>query len=326
LAQLRTLETQLTNTGNAITRATQEKLLLENNLRLAREQLAAVPASPTAGLEATVKNERVAALERQILIEETNLAALRQQYSEVHPDVRRAVARLEELRRSREAMLKAEASQTKPQPEQPEPVVLTKEQRQAQLEIERLQGLIRTKEMEIEQYNKEQARLSKLIKVYQERIEASPIGERRYAELTRDYQLARRQYEDLMLKSSQSSMATELETRKQGETLEVLEQASLPQTPSEPNRWLVVSISVVIGLGLGVFLAAAREVKDTSLKSLKDVRAYTGLPILGSVPLVENDLLVQRKRRLAWVAWSSACVIGFLLMLGSVYYYYTKGA
>jgi len=326
LAQLRTLETQLTNTGNAITRATQEKLLLENNLRLAREQLAAVPASPTASLEAAVKNERVAALERQILVEETNLAALRQQYSEVHPDVRRAVARLEELRKSREAMLKAEAQQPAPRPEQPEPVALTKEQRQAQIEIERLQGLIRTKEMEIEQYNKEQARLSKLIKVYQERIEASPIGERRYAELTRDYQLARRQYEDLMLKSSQSSMATELETRKQGETLEVLEQASLPQNPSEPNRWLVVSISVVIGLGLGVFLAAAREVKDTSLKSLKDVRAYTGLPILGSVPLVENDLLVQRKRRLAWVAWSSACVVGFLLMLGSVYYYYTKGA
>ena len=82
----------------------------------------------------------------------------------------------------------------------------------------------------------------------------------------------------------------------------------------------------MIGLTTGLFLAAGREVKDTSLKSLKDVRAYTGLPVLGSVPLVENDVLVQRKRRMAWVAWSSACIVGFLLMLGSVYYYYTKGA
>ena len=129
-----------------------------------------------------------------------------------------------------------------------------------------------------------------------------------------------------MRKSGQSSMATELEVRKQGELLEVLEQASLPQTPSEPNRWLVIAVGSSLGLALGFVLTGAREVKDTSLKNLKDVRAYTGLPVLGSVPLVENDLLVQRKRRLAWVAWSSACIVGFLLMLGSVYYYYTKGA
>ena len=66
--------------------------------------------------------------------------------------------------------------------------------------------------------------------------------------------------------------------------------------------------------------------KDTSLKNLKDVRAYTGLPVLGSVPLVQSDFVVQRKRRLMWLAWSTACLVGFVLMLGSVYYYFTKGA
>lgn len=85
-------------------------------------------------------------------------------------------------------------------------------------------------------------------------------------------------------------------------------------------------MGTLIGLAAGLFLAGGREVKDTSLKNLKDVRAYTGLPVLGSVPLVENDLLVQRKRRLTWVAWSGACIVGFLMMLGSVYYYFTKGS
>ena len=33
---------------------------------------------------------------------------------------------------------------------------------------------------------------------------------------------------------------------------------------------------------LGLCLAGAREVKDTALKNLKDVRAYTQLPVLGS--------------------------------------------
>jgi uncharacterized protein involved in exopolysaccharide biosynthesis len=202
----------------------------------------------------------------------------------------------------------------------------TREQRQIHTEIARVQSLIETKDMEAENLAKEQARINKTIKVYQERIESSPLGEREYALMTRDYNLANQQYEELVLKSTQSSMATDLETRKQGETLEVLEQASLPQTPSEPNRLMIIAAGSGIGLMLGLFLAGGREMNDTSLKNLKDVRAYTGLPVLGSVPLVENDLLVQRKRRLTWVAWSGACIVGVLLMLGSVYYYFTKPA
>ena len=326
LAALRSVETQLTTSDSSINRATQDKLLLENNLRVLKEQYQAVPVSATATMEVAVKNERLITLERQILAGESQLSGLRQQYSDSHPDVRRAMAQLANLRQSKAATLKEEEQKAAPAAAKPETPVLTRDQRQAQLDIERLQGYIQTKEMEIEQIVKEQGRLKKLIAEYTGRIEASPIGERDYAQLTRDYQLAKQQYEDLMTKRSQSSMATDLEVRKQGELLEVLEQASLPQTPSEPNRWLVVAIGTAIGVAAGFLLAGAREVKDTSLKSLKDVRAYTGLPVLGSVPLVENDLLVQRKRRLAWVAWSSACIVGFLLMLGSVYYYYTKGA
>ena len=326
LAALRSVETQLTTADSSINRATQDKLLLENNLRTAKEQYQTAPVSATATMEVAVKNERLITLERQILAGESQLSGLRQQYSDSHPDVRRAMAQLANLRQSKQAALKEEEKKTAPAVAKPDSPVLTREQRQAQLDIERLQSLIQTKEMEIEQIVKEQGRLKKLIAEYTGRIEASPIGERDYAQLTRDYQLAKQQYEDLMTKSSQSSMATDLEVRKQGELLEVLEQASLPQTPSEPNRWLVVAVGTAMGVGAGFLLAGAREMKDTSLKTLKDVRAYTGLPVLGSVPLVENDLLVQRKRRLAWVAWSSASIVGFLLMLGSVYYYYTKGA
>ena len=68
---------------------------------------------------------------------------------------------------------------------------------------------------------------------------------------------------------------------------------------------------------VGVVLAGAKEMKNTSLKNLKDVRAYTNLPVLSSIPLLENALLVRRKRRLLWLAWSSAMIIGSIAMSGS---------
>jgi len=33
-------------------------------------------------------------------------------------------------------------------------------------------------------------------------------------------------------------------------------------------------------------------------------------------------LLVRRKRRLFWLAWSTAIIIGTVAMSGSMYYYY----
>jgi hypothetical protein len=75
---------------------------------------------------------------------------------------------------------------------------------------------------------------------------------------------------------------------------------------------------------LGVFAVGVREMKDTSLKTLKDVRAYTKLAVLATIPLLENDLVLQRKRRLRWLAWSAASLVGLAAMAGSVLYYYSN--
>ena len=113
-----------------------------------------------------------------------------------------------------------------------------------------------------------------------------------------------------------------METRKQGEMLELLDPASLPMTPTEPKRPIVISIGAALGLLLGAMIAGAREMKDTSLKNLKDVRAYTQMAILGSIPLLENDFVVRRRKRLSWLGWTTACLAAVVIMAGSVVYYY----
>jgi len=107
--------------------------------------------------------------------------------------------------------------------------------------------------------------------------------------------------------------------------VEILDPASDPTAPQEPNRLQWAAMGTGMGLMLGVVMAGAKEMKNTSLKNLKDVRAYTNLPVLSSIPLLENGLLIRRKRRLLWLAWSSATIIGVVIMSTSVYYYYVWG-
>jgi hypothetical protein len=78
-----------------------------------------------------------------------------------------------------------------------------------------------------------------------------------------------------------------------------------------------------MGLVIGLLLAAMREASNSVLKSLKDVRAYTELPILGSIPLVETDVATRRRKRRTGLAWTMACLAGVAAISACVAYYYT---
>ena len=197
-----------------------------------------------------------------------------------------------------------------------------REARDLEAAIRRVQSQLEAKDLEAEQYRRELAQADATAKAYQSRLEGVPMSEKEYNELTRDRDMAKVKWAELDQKMGKAMMAQDMENRKAGENLEPLDPPSLPQTPTQPKRPMIVAVGAVIGLMCGIVLAGAREMKDTSLKNLKDVRAYTKLPILGSVPLLENDLVVKRRRRFAWFAWSLACLTGIAVMSGSVIYYY----
>lgn len=100
----------------------------------------------------------------------------------------------------------------------------------------------------------------------------------------------------------------------------------LPQTPSEPKRPLIVGMGALLGLFLGLVTVGVREVRDTSIKSLKDARAYSKAKILASIPLIENEIVVRRRRRIVWLGWTVGILVGVALMATSVVYYYATKA
>jgi polysaccharide biosynthesis transport protein len=157
---------------------------------------------------------------------------------------------------------------------------------------------------------------------YQGRLESIPASEKEYMELMHERDLAKQHYDDMESKRNRSALSVDMERRKQGETLEVLDSASLPAAPTAPKRAMIVPAGAGIGLILGILLVGIREVKDTSLKNLKDARLYTQLSILGSIQLLENDLVVQRRRQLMLVGWATATVVGLAIMGFSIAHYY----
>ncbi|MBI4877801.1 MAG: hypothetical protein HY822_24480 [Acidobacteria bacterium] len=326
LQKLTALETRFSAAASSVSRANNEKLLLESQIQALKAQLTALAAPSEEVTMAAGRSERLVRLEQQIVNGESILNSLRERYTETHPDVQRAKSELASLQASRKKLLAEEQTQPDKQPQSVRRVSATslKEARDVEAVLNRMQGLVQVKELEIQDLVKERVAVDREMAVVRQAIQASPASDTEYATLMQERNAARQRYDELTVKKGQSELATDLENRRQGETLELLDPASLPQTPTAPNRWLIVGMGTMIGLALGVAVAGAREMKDSALKNLKDVRAYTQLTVLASVPLLENDFVVRRRKRMAWLLWSAACFVGILIMSGSVAYYYIR--
>jgi chromosome segregation ATPase/uncharacterized membrane protein YgdD (TMEM256/DUF423 family) len=342
LQAMNALESQLASVGETLNRNSQEKMQLETRLQSLRSQITfysnlASDSPSSVTHQRVVKNERLVELNRRIIEGESRLAALREVYRETYPDIRSALAALRTLKNERDTLEKEEMVQQQQiqqqqqqdsessKPAETKKVItpqMAKALEELKGDIAAVETQIRTKDMDIKQRMQQQVDLHAKIQQYQSRIDVSPLNLQRYQGLMRDYDLAKEKYDEMSKRKSLSETAANMIDRKAGENLEVLDSASLPEAPTEPNRLAIAAAGTGIGFIIGVFLAGARELKDTSLKNLKDVRAYTNLAVLSSIPLLENALLVRRKLRLFWLAWTSAVIVGTIAMSGSMYFYY----
>lgn len=332
---MQALNAQTTALDSALSRANQDKLQLESNLRIVRDRITEINKLPPPDQTAATaeRNERLAEVDRDVEALQDALRVMRQRYSDAYPDVQQAQLRLEALRQKRLEIVKetdekkqddAKKAAKAPPVRHSDPPALAAEKRDLDTRSRQIQAAIDSKNLEVEEYNKQMKRTAEGLKAYQARIEQVPIGDKEYSDLLRDREMAKEKYVAAQEKVDRASIAQEMENRKQGEMLELLDPASLPSTPTEPKRYVVIPVGAALGLVLGFVIAGAREMKDTSLKNLKDVRAYTQMAILGSIPLLENDFVVRRRKRLSWLGWTTACLAAVVIMSGSVVYYYVS--
>ncbi len=331
---MNSLDQRIGQINASISRVNQDKLLMESNIRLLKEQLAKATelasVVPVDAARTQAKNEELLRKEREITAAEQSLAQAREMYRDTHPDVRRLESNLQIMRRQRDELRKADQEARDEEEKKraeaarratPRKVAPTKEMTTLDANIRQLETLIQAKSVELQDLNSEFDRVSQQARTYQSRITSAPLSSQAYAQLNRDYEQAKLSYNSLKMKQDESARGTAIIRNKQGETLDLLDQASLPVTPSEPRRSVIIGAGALIGLLLGVVVVGAREMKDTTLKNLKDVRAYTQLTVLGCVPLLEEDIVVKRRKRVALLGWCTAIVLGVAVMGGAVGYY-----
>jgi uncharacterized protein involved in exopolysaccharide biosynthesis len=317
IASMAALEGRLNSLTDAQTRSSEQRMMAEQSLHTAKDRLAAVKSVSSTSIR---QNQKLIDTEKEIDQLQSQITSMKDRYTADYPDLQSAQERLAVLKRERDEAAKApppaaEGSGT-------ESLMASRDKMDAQAQVESIQTALNAMKVADAAVARDIAQVNAQLRGFESRIQESPANEKEYAELERDHETAKANFEKAQGKMQLAKDSLSMERRKQGETLELLDQASTPTTATAPKRTVYIPMGLMGGLVLGFILVAIREVRDTSLKNLKDARLYTQLSILGSIPLLENDVVVQRRKQVMWVGWATATILGIAIMGVSVAHYF----
>ena len=162
---------------------------------------------------------------------------------------------------------------------------------------------------ELEKLKQEETRLRESITSVEGRLQTMPARQQELAVVSRDRQSAKDLYDSLMKRYEEAQLVESMEADRQGERFRVLEAAVAPEGPSAPNRSFILLIGLLAAIGLAGAAVVAAEQIDTSFHSLDDLKAFTSVPVLATVPVIA-DGRGRQVWRAAFVSASILIVVG----------------
>ena len=141
-------------------------------------------------------------------------------------------------------------------------------------------GVVRAAESAYEAADREEAVLIGSVNAAQSEMAGLRDKSPEYQTLKREADASNEIAQALAKRGKEASVESAINDR----TVRIIEAAETPQSPVFPNRTANLQMALLVGLGMGVLLVAAREKLDTTLKTPDDIREVLRVPFLGFVP------------------------------------------
>lgn len=244
---------------------------------------------------------------------QSQLENLRLSYHETYPDIVRLRHQIDDLNqaiaaeRQRREQAKATGQTVVDETVVNNPMYqqLRRELSQAQVQIDTLTARIQQARQQLQ---------SEL-----ERGRRMQGGATALAELTRDYQVNREIYQDLLRRRENARVSMNLDRDNQGLTFKVQEPASLPLQPTGLRVWHFVVGGLILGILTPFGLLYGKLQVDPRLRIATVITEVHKLPLLGTVPQLwspaETAAVRRDTQKLALLtAVTVVLILGFMLL------------
>jgi polysaccharide chain length determinant protein (PEP-CTERM system associated) len=122
------------------------------------------------------------------------------------------------------------------------------------------------------------------------------------ARLNRDYDVLKQQYDRLLENREQVRLRSDVQTGTDAVSFRVIDPPSRPVIPAAPNRPMLLTLVLILGLGAGIAAAFVRGQLQTTFPSQGRLHQATGLPVFGTIgEVVTAAQRAVRRQRLRWL-------------------------
>jgi polysaccharide chain length determinant protein (PEP-CTERM system associated) len=139
------------------------------------------------------------------------------------------------------------------------------------------------------------------------------------AELTRDYDVNRDIYQDLLKRRENARVSMNLDAEGRGLTFRIQEPATKPLRPAGLStvHFAAAGLGLGLALPLGLLFLVARF--DTRLRSVSELERIAGVPVLASVPVYSTRR--ERRGETAHMAFSALLLLATAAAFALTYWY-----
>jgi polysaccharide biosynthesis transport protein len=311
------LQAQLQNTQHALDSAKQQKLYLESLL----QQYQSVQ-TRLSGEDSKLTQTQV--FDKELLDLRLRLQVLQSRYTEEYPEIisiKEVIANTERLKKQ------AENAQTGRETANAAGGAPLEDVQQHGLPTStmQLQSQLKANQLEIVNDQEHEKGLEANISEYQARLNSTPEREQELTNISRGYEESKTNYNSLFQKQMQSQLATSLERRQQGEQFRIVDPPSLPDKPwARHHLWFSLG-GLIVGISLGLGLAAVRELMDGCLRQEKDLERIVPAGVLMvSIPHLSTPREDHARVLRWWKELGAAVVLVSLIVLGNLYTLYNR--
>ncbi len=300
LATLQRLNTEMRlNKENQM--RVQERLEREKLTRQLAEARASVPDGdgPVLGSDAEALAARLSRLNQE-------LTELRTRFNEKYPDMIRVKAEIAALEgQLMETKTDERAATNTTSPTNSSPLRIRKVRNEAERELDALKV--------------EEKTLRQAVATYQRRVDNAPHREQEFQELSRDYKTMKELYNGLLHRYQEALVAASMEQGQKGDQFRLLDPAISSTRPAAPNRIRLIFIGLILSIGLAGGMVKLIEHRDTSFHMLKELQAFTKVPVLARIPRIVTKADTSRWQRRFWLG-TAAALVGLAILVGVTYY------
>lgn len=238
------------------------------------------------------------------------LENLKKQYREKHPDIiqmqteiNKVNEELDRLARNTDQRVKSanQASSRKTE----------LQKRNLEIEREKYENNVQQIGRQIQSKDDELRLNLGQITVIESKINTIPSVKVELEGINNQYSSAKATYEDLLKKYNNAQQQVDREANEQGESIKVVDPASLPQVPINASKKpLFMVVGLAGGLFLGLLLTSFFEVpRLLKLQNSEDVEHYMGISVFAAVPPLLSDGELARRRRAGWLRFAAGLAV-----------------